>query len=311
MFSSSGLTSSNSLERPSKLNFWDFLSIAYLERWNFEISATAHIDGGISCLSGRTAVVRTSIVQDPTFLDHFSNEKWFGNISLLSADDDNCITRWLVNHNWKIKIQCAPEAQLTTTLEGNSKYLEQCARWYRTTWRSNITSLFVDRVIWRNQPWSTYALHLSTFNPPALIMDGTLAYLLKKTLETSQEHQYKPTNFNAFGVFALWLLITKTVKLWPHFYHHPSDLKFLPCQILFCYFHGAIKIYTLLTLYLTSWGGGHCSLVNMVNSSSDSSLLHGSGYEALERTGAIRIINSATDLKVDLKRQLLMQGSGE
>lgn len=218
------------------------------------------------------------------------------------------MTRWLVNHNWKVKIQSAPEAQLTTTLESNSKFLEQCVRWYRTTWRSNITSLFVDRVIWRSQPWSTYALHLSTFNPPALIVDGTLAYLLKKTLETTQEHKYKPTNFNAFGIFALWLLMAKTVKLWPHFYHNPSDLKFLPVQILFGYFHGAIKIYTLLTLHMTTWGGGHRSFVDMVNSSTESSLLHGSGYEALERTGAIHIINSASDLKADWKKQLFMQG---
>jgi len=283
--------------------------MAYLERWNFEISATAHIDGGISCLSGRTSAVRTSIVQDSTFTEHFSDEKWLGNISLLAADDDNCITRWLVNHNWQIKIQCAPEAKLTTTLEGNSKYLGQCVRWYRTTWRSNFTSLFLDRVIWKAQPWSTYALHLSSFNPPALIMDGTLAYLLMKTLETTQEHKYKPTNFNAFGVFAIWLFMAKTVKLWPHFYRCPSDLKFLPAQILFSYFHGAIKIYTLLTLHTTSWGGGHRSFVDMVNSSTESSMLQGSGYEALERTGAMHYIKAATDFKSDLKKQLFMQGS--
>lgn len=50
-------------------------------------------------------------------------------------------------------------------------------------------------------------------------------------------------------MFAIWLVFTKTVKLWPHFYRYPSDLQFLPGQIAFGYFHGLIKLYTLLTLH--------------------------------------------------------------
>ena len=136
-------------ERPSNPNLWDFLGACYLERWNFDIAATSHIDGGIPCLSGRTSAIRTSITQDQKFIDDFGGEKWLGRINLLAADDDNFITRFLVNHGWKIAIQGAPEAALTTTLESDSRFLGQCIRWYRTTWRSNFTSLFIDRVIWR------------------------------------------------------------------------------------------------------------------------------------------------------------------
>lgn len=135
--------------RPRNPNVWEFLGACYLERWNFEIAATSHIDGGISCLSGRTSVVRTKIVQDARFLDEFANEKFIGLVSLVSADDDNCITRWMVNHGWKIRIQCAKEAELTTALEDDSSFLGQCVRWSRTTWRSNFTSMFLDRTIWR------------------------------------------------------------------------------------------------------------------------------------------------------------------
>ncbi len=135
--------------RDSEPNIWEFLGAAYLERWNFEIAATSNLDGGIACLSGRTAVFRTKIIQDEAFLDELANEKWLGGVSLSSADDDNFMTRWLVNHGWKIKIQCAPEAALTTALEIDSAFLGQCIRWCRTTWRSNITSLFVERTIWR------------------------------------------------------------------------------------------------------------------------------------------------------------------
>lgn len=135
--------------RDSEPNVWEFLGAAYLERWNFEIAATSHLDGGIACLSGRTCVFRTSIIQDEAFLHELQHEEWIGGVSLASADDDNFMTRWLVNHDWKIKIQCAPEAVLTTALEPDSAFIGQCIRWFRTTWRSNITSLFIDRVIWR------------------------------------------------------------------------------------------------------------------------------------------------------------------
>ena len=137
-----------SLDRPSKLNYWDFLSMCYLERWNFEVGATAHLDGGILCLSGRTSVVRTHIVQSEEFINDFTTETWLGRISLLSADDDNFITRWLANHGWKIAIQCAEEAKILSTLESGPKYLGQCVRWSRTTWRSYTTSLLVDRTVW-------------------------------------------------------------------------------------------------------------------------------------------------------------------
>ena len=138
-----------SLDRPSDLNYWDIISICYLERWNFEIAATAHVDGGISCLSGRTFAVRTNIVQSQKFISDFTTENWLGRMSLLAADDDNFITRWMVNNGWKIVVQCAKEAQVTLTLERCPKLLGQCVRWSRTTWRSNITSLFVDKTVWQ------------------------------------------------------------------------------------------------------------------------------------------------------------------
>jgi len=137
------------LERPSDPNFWDFLSAIYLERRTFEVAATTHIDGGTSCLSGRTFAIRTSIVQDQRFIDEFKDETWLCGLSLVAADDDNFVTRFLVNHGWKITFQFAKEAQLTTTLENNWKFIQQCIRWRRTTWRSNFTSLFLERVIWR------------------------------------------------------------------------------------------------------------------------------------------------------------------
>lgn len=137
------------LRRASTPSFWNILGAFYLERRNFEISATSHIDGGISCLSGRTSAFRTRILQDKAFIDAFANEAWLGRIPLSAADDDNFLTRWMVSHDWRIKIQFCNEAEVLTTLNDGPSFLSQCVRWARTNWRSNITSMMVERDIWR------------------------------------------------------------------------------------------------------------------------------------------------------------------
>ncbi|KAL8724884.1 MAG: hypothetical protein Q9166_007688 [cf. Caloplaca sp. 2 TL-2023] len=220
------------------------------------------MDGGLGCLSGRTFAIRTDIIQNNDFIEKFRHEKWLGVLPLVAADDDNFVTRYLVNNGWRIGIQSAKEAELTTTLEDNHKFLAQCVRWRRTTWRSNFTSLFIEGVIWRDQPYSTYALHLSSFNPPALIMDPLLAYLLYQSIATAGPASHFPGITTSLSLFFLWLVFTKMVKFVDYFRQYPADLKFLPLVYAFSYLHGLIYFYTLLTLHKTSWGGGRTVFVS-------------------------------------------------
>lgn len=124
---------------------FNWLGAAYIERRNFEISATHNIDGGTSCMSGRTGAYRTEILASHDFLEGFKTEKW-GKYNL-NADDDNFVTRWLVNHQWQTWVQYHAECELETTLENSSKFLYQCSRWARSNWRSNYTSMFVERYV--------------------------------------------------------------------------------------------------------------------------------------------------------------------
>lgn len=127
---------------------WDFLGALYLERRNFDCAATTHMDGGTPCLSGRTVAYRTKILQDPAFIHGFTHEEWWFGRYELSADDDNFLTRWMVNHGWEMYLQYHPEAEIQTTLEDNPKFLKQCVRWSRSNWRSNLTTLFKEQVVW-------------------------------------------------------------------------------------------------------------------------------------------------------------------
>lgn len=126
-------------------NIWNWLGAAYIERRNFEISATHNMDGGTSCMSGRTGAYRSAILSSGDFLEGFKTERWGKYI--LNADDDNFVTRWLVNHQWKTWIQYEKECEIETTLEYGMKFLYQCSRWARSNWRSNWTSLVKERYV--------------------------------------------------------------------------------------------------------------------------------------------------------------------
>lgn len=137
-------------ERPDhRQRLWGYLGALYLERRNFDCAACMYMDGGLPCLSGRTVAYRTNILKNDAFIHGFTHEEWLGRYQL-NADDDNFITRWLVSHGKGIWYQYHKEAEVQTTLEDNPKFLKQCLRWSRSNWRSNITSMFGERHIWRS-----------------------------------------------------------------------------------------------------------------------------------------------------------------
>ncbi|CAG8955685.1 hypothetical protein HYFRA_00010948 [Hymenoscyphus fraxineus] len=227
---------------------FNWLGAAYIERRNFEISATHGIDGGTSCMSGRTCAFRSEILQSPLFLEGFKTERW-GKFQL-NADDDNFVTRWLVSNQWKTWIQYNKECEIETTLENNIKFLYQCSRWARSNWRSNYTSLVTEKHVWKQQKWSTYALHIATFTSLSFAFDPLIIFLaFKATANWTPEQQY-------YAILAqlVWMAISKVVKLVGLFVRQPFDLIYLPVSVIFGYFHGLIKLYALFTLRQTSWG---------------------------------------------------------
>ncbi|KAK4031207.1 glycosyltransferase [Parachaetomium inaequale] len=228
---------------------YNWLGAAYIERRNFEISATHNIDGGTSCMSGRTGAYRTEILKSYSFLGNFKNEKWGRYI--LNADDDNFVTRWLVAHQWKTWIQYERECEIETTLETNTKFLYQCLRWARSNWRSNWTSLVRERHVWKQQRWCTYALHIATFTSLAFVVDPLLLFTCWWGTEN-----WQPRNRRTLlgAEIAFMFGFTKVVKLVGLLRRNPRDIMFLPVSILFGYFHGLIKLYALFTLKETSWG---------------------------------------------------------
>ncbi|PGH09428.1 hypothetical protein AJ80_07704 [Polytolypa hystricis UAMH7299] len=239
-----GVATRQCLLRPSDMGLferiWYFLGALYLERRNFDCTATMFMDRGVPCLSGRTLALRTEMVKNPVFLASFLSEQWSG--APLNPDDDNYFTRWIMNHEWKMYFQNHPQAEVQTTLESDLKFLKQCVRWSRSNWRSNLRSL-LEWTTWRRYPWSTYTVFLTTPTQLTLMTEPLLIWLCHKTTEADAVLNF-PSMVQLLGFIAS----TKFVKLVSHYRRHPWDLVLSPVSVLFGYFHSLIKIYSAFTL---------------------------------------------------------------
>lgn len=96
----------------------------------------------------------------------------------------------------------------------------------------------------RSQPWSTYAVHLTTLSHWAFFGDCLLLYLFFQATESWDDD----TQTFGFLVLMGWMFLSKFIKLLGHYIRYPADFFLLPISIVFGYLHGLIKIYAMLSL---------------------------------------------------------------
>jgi hypothetical protein len=228
----------------------------YLERHNFECTATYNIDGGVFVISGRTGLIRRSILAEFEFRNGFLNERFeFGVLAsaLMKPDDDNYMTRYCHKNGWKTVFHNDPDACIGTTIgvEGGSasrrinKLRGQLLRWARTTWRSNLVTLFHDRVCWQLYPWTTYAMFISSLVNLAIVYDPLMLGFLWLS---------GPQSVHFCGAL-LVLFLSKCVKPFQFFLREPRDIWFIPYGIVFGYVHSFIRLYALITITSVDWSG--------------------------------------------------------
>lgn len=94
------------------------------------------------------------------------------------------------------------------------------------------------------QPWSAYAVHLTTLSPPALLGDLLLVWLCHRATGSWGESLHD----SSMTALYFWIFTSKWIKLLGHYLRYPVDVLLLPVSVLFGYFHGAIKMYAVMTL---------------------------------------------------------------
>lgn len=79
----------------------------------------------------------------------------------------------------------------------------------------------------------------------------------------------------------LWILLSKLVKIAPHFYDQPSDLLWVPAYLAYAYWHSIVKLYCALTFWNHSWGGRDLATVTKIS-------VNDLGKEDLKKTAPAR-----------------------
>ncbi|KAG0030931.1 hypothetical protein BGZ82_007197 [Podila clonocystis] len=226
---------------------WEVLAGFRLTIRNIEIAASTHIDGGVCCLSGRTAAYRTCILQDPQFQYEFTHDFWLGKYPLNSGDD-KFLTRWMVYHGWNTYVQVCKEAELLSTFKDNWRFVKQVLRWTRNTWRSDFRSLFTERRIWSRHPYVAFTMVDKIFNPITLLSGpiSVMAMMIKG--------DFHLPIWDIIISYIVWLMMTRIVKLLPHLFKRPQDIIWVPAFLIFGYYFAIMKIYALFTLHEVGWG---------------------------------------------------------
>ncbi|KAG0258550.1 hypothetical protein BG011_003217 [Mortierella polycephala] len=226
---------------------WEVLAGFRLTIRNIEIAASTHIDGGVCCLSGRTAAYRTCILQDPQFQYEFTHDFWLGKYPLNSGDD-KFLTRWMVYHGWNTYVQICKEAELLSTFKDNWRFLKQVLRWTRNTWRSDFRSLFTERRIWSRHPFVAFTMVDKIFNPITLLSGPISVFAM------AVQGKFHLPIWDIIISYVVWLMMTRIVKLLPHLFKRPQDVIWVPAFLIFGYYFAVMKIYALFTLHEVGWG---------------------------------------------------------
>ncbi|GJD00486.1 glycosyltransferase family 2 [Colletotrichum higginsianum] len=246
--------------RPSVVNL---IGCFYLLRHNWELRASNAVDGGVFVASSRTAVYRTRLLKADGVMDRYCNERFFfglfGGKEGLGPDDDNFLTREAYRRGWGVKFQQTEDCTVETTLgdESVAKFMGQLVRWARTTFRSNPCMLVrvTDVSNWR-MPFTYFAVYAAALFNFALLWDAAL--LVSLSCSTWSDGLLSRN----VGKLVLWILWTKTIKLWPHIVRHPADVPLLIFQVLFVYVHSFIKLWALVTFYDCAWLGRNLEAVD-------------------------------------------------
>lgn len=230
-------------------SFINLVGCLYLERHNFEITGQNALDDGVLVVSARTCAIRASVILNEDFMTKYVDERFFFNMfGPLNSDDDNFVTRYILQQGYKIKFQNDPYNAICTDIgiSGFWKIHGQLIRWARSQWRSNPASLFTEGLSWKHGLWWTsHAAYFAWFINAPIWMD----FLVFRACANCTWEWFD------WKVLLAIMIVTKVTKLFGHFRRHPSDLLYLPFYYLFTYLHVFYKLWALFTFWDTTWSG--------------------------------------------------------
>lgn len=211
-------------------------SIQLDTRYTDEFPFLSVVGDAFTCLSGRTALYRRSIVL--TVLDGLLNETFAGQKCI--SGDDKCMTRLVQERGWKTRFQ-QNAVVYTTGAESFKTYLKQQIRWARNSWRSDLQSIRGEW-IWRRD--KILALHmLDRFVEPIFAMLGPV-YLMVSILAQK---------WVGVAVLIAWWYVSRSLKIWGSLWNNPRYFALVPLYIPCVYLMNALKMYAFFSMNTQGW----------------------------------------------------------
>ncbi|RDW93668.1 uncharacterized protein DSM5745_00990 [Aspergillus mulundensis] len=98
-------------------SMWNFFGALYLERHNFDIRAATTLSGGlfVSGIASQTSAFQSSINTDLKFQEAYKKNSFVRMMLRPFNTEEDFITRWIVNHGYKLSFQYTKEATIETT----------------------------------------------------------------------------------------------------------------------------------------------------------------------------------------------------
>ncbi len=223
-----------SVYRPKTL--WQHLTDFYLDyRYFDELAAQTAWGQAISCVSGRTAVYRRSILVD--IADDFMGERFLG--VPCNSGDDKRLTTLTLERGHRTYLQRSAVVW-STFPEGHRMFFKQRLRWARNTWRSDLRALFRGWVF--RHPFLAFTLIDKAIAPfTALLAPAFFLFAIVRG------------DFLAVAILLTWWLVSRGLKNLPHLKRKPEDGLLIPAFVVVSFLMALVRIQALATIRTQRW----------------------------------------------------------
>jgi len=209
----------------------------YLDYRYFDENAAQTVAGrAVSCLSGRTAVYRRSVLH--AIGDDFMAETFLG-VPCMSGDDKR-LTSLTVMAGYDVVLQRS--ARVWSTFPGTpGTFFRQRLRWARNTWRSDLRALLIDRWVWR-RPFLAFTMVDKAVSSFTLLCAPVFLGL-----------GIARGDWWFVAALLLWWWVSRSVKMLPHLRRRPSSVFLVPPFVLLTFAMALVKVWALLTIRKQRW----------------------------------------------------------
>ncbi len=215
---------------------WQRINDFYLDsRYLDEVAGQTQWGQAVSCLSGRTAVYRRSLLLEISA--DFMSETFMG--VPCNSGEDKRLTMLTLRKGYKTWMQ--QNARVWSTFpRGMRTFFRQRLRWARNTWRSDLRALREGWVF--RHKWLAFSMLDKAVSSFTLLVAPVFMIVALTT-----------RHFAIAGFLALWWLISRGIKYLPHLQRRPLDTLLLPAFILVTFVVAALKIVALLSIRRQRW----------------------------------------------------------